>query len=347
MPTDGWRDIVGACAGVVCSLLVAEAAASHAFTPPPTLREADDAVAELAREAPDTLILGSSHARAFEGVRAALAAETRGAHRVLIVPLELGRLSSYRWLLEHRLAPLLDAHRAAGRPLRRMILVTHWWDECFADGEPAANLPARAWTLADFGQDAAAHGLTAHNRGYTSRRWQALTARSTILRVRGESVFVADDLLHALIGRPRAADAATDGWQRELRAVTWRAMIERGADDPRCQGRDEAAAREAILSFARSRAVELTMLLFPLMPTTVTARARRSTLQDFSARMAALAAERGHRLVDWTTSTPLTDDDFQRDLDHPSPSGVAKLAAFGLAGDLAFLRDPPPEARAP
>ena len=91
---------------------------------------------------------------------------------------------------------------------------------------------------------------------------------------------MADDLLRTLVGRPGAADAASEGWQREVRAVTWRAMIERGADDPRRRGRDEAAARDAILSFARSRGVELTMLLLPLMPTTVTARARRTTLGD-------------------------------------------------------------------
>ena len=342
------RELVGVGLGLALSLGAAEWGLPRIYSPPPLAREADDAVTELRASDPDTIILGSSHARAFEGVRRALAEETRGEHRVLIVPLELGRLSAYRWLLEHRIAPLVDERRADGalaRPsLRRFILVTHWWDSCFADDEPAPNVPARAWTFGDFARDVAAHGLTAFNRGYSSHQWQLATARSSVLRVRGESSLIADDLVDSIGGlvRPHPRDPAIDRARLERQSESWRAMIERGATDPRCHARGEIEAREAIMEFARQRGLEFTTVLFPLMPITVTRRARETTLRDFSQRMASLARERGHRLVDWTTSTPLLDEDFQRDFDHPAPSGVAKLARFALAGDLAFLRTPAP-----
>lgn len=348
MSTEKLREIAAVCLGVAVALAAAELGVSSVYAGPPLLREADDAVADLARGDPDTMILGSSHARAFEGVRQRLAAETHGAHDVLIVPLELGRLSAYRWLLEHRLRPLVDETAPDGRrvrpSLRRLVLVTHWWDACFADDEPAPNLPARAWTLGDFARDVAAHGLTPHNRGYSSRRWAEATSFSTVMRTRELSTSARDDLVDAGIGRLRGRGEAGGGepaHQADTRARTWQAMIERGYTDPRCRARGEAEARDAIFAFARTRGLELTVILFPLMPRTVTERARRTTLRDFSERVEALARSRGVRLLDWTTSSPLTDGDFQRDFDHPNASGVAKLADFGLSGGLRFLREPP------
>lgn len=90
-------------------------------------------------------MLGSSHARSFETMAEILFRKTSGRERMLAVPLEWGKLTSYDWVLRHRLAPRMDETDASGRKvrpgLRHFLLVTEWWDTCPV-GPPGSDVPA-------------------------------------------------------------------------------------------------------------------------------------------------------------------------------------------------------------
>ncbi|MBK7971764.1 MAG: hypothetical protein IPK07_00120 [Deltaproteobacteria bacterium] len=137
--------------GALLGVVVGEVLFRRIAEPRPPLVEAEDGIAWFQTSDPTTLILGSSHARAFLPLAATLTAEgevgTAAHHeRVAVISLEYGTVTSYRWLVEHRLLPFLDAPRGGARPaLARAILVTDWWDACGRMHGPAAtNLPARA-----------------------------------------------------------------------------------------------------------------------------------------------------------------------------------------------------------
>ncbi len=309
------------------------------FNPP--LREVADAVAEYDVSDPTILVLGSSHARSFETLGEVLARRTSGRERLLAVPLEWGKLSSYEWVLRHRLEPRVFETDASGRKvrpgLRHFILVTEWWDTCPVgppgSDAPAANLPARAWVFGDFLADALRHGLTDYNKNYLNNIWTRALIGSVLVRDRGHETI--KEGLRALVGEvsPAVARAAF-----ERRVHDWHVMLEGGADcmgDPR-----EMAALEGITSFFQALGVEVTIVLYPKMPVTVTPSGTDKTLRPFSERMAEWAREHRVRLLDWTLAHPLRDEDWEVDFDHLTSGGNRRLAEWALDRDLAFLVAP-------
>lgn len=323
----------------VATVVAADLALQAAIEYPPPLREVEDAVEEYERSDPTTLVLGSSHARSFGWLGRLLMERTGGAERVLDVPVEFGKATSYLWVLENRLAPLIDETDASGRRvragLRRFILVTEWWDSCpeSQDGRLATNIPARAWVLSDFLRDVASNGLTGYNRNYLNNRFTEMLEASVLWRDRGHDR-LRNELQVALGGVGRGISAASV----ERRVRDFQRMIEDGERcllDPR-----ETAATRAILEFFRERGIERTVVVYPRMPATVTPRSRDGTLAAFSAWMAGLQREMGFGLTDWTFASPLSDEDFELDLDHLRPEGNRKLAEWALAGPLSFLAGP-------
>ncbi len=306
------------------------------FNPP--LREVADALSDYDDTDPTVLVLGSSHARSFEVMGEILSRMTSGRQRMLAVPLEWGKVSSYEWLLRHRLAPRIEETDAGGhlvRPsLRHFILVTEWWDTCPA-GPPgsdalAANLPARAWVFSDFLEDVLKKGLTDYNKNYLNNLWTRALIGSVMIRDRGHETI--KEGLRALVSEvtPAVARAAF-----ERRVHDWHRMLEGGADcmgDPR-----EMAALEVITSYFQARGVDVTIVLYPKMPITVTSRGTEKTLRPFSERMAEWARDHRVRLLDWTLDHPLNDEDWEVDFDHLTPKGNRKLSEWALAGGLAFL----------
>lgn len=311
--------------------------AARQIAPPRNLREVPDAVADLRRGDPTVLAIGSSHARTFAVLADSLARRTGGREELLAVPVEWGKLSSYRWTLEERLLPLLDARSANGLPhhgrLRRAIIVTEWWDSCAGAAKPQ-NLPARAWGWRHYWADVFTHGYTDYNASFLSNQFARLTRFSALMQDRGRGR-LPTAAREVLLGSPPRQETAA---YQELVGI-WQRLVESGNA---CIGDSlQMAALSAMVDTLLARRVEVTVLLYPRMPITLTETARRTTLKRFIELTRATLGTRPVRLVDLTDAPPLTDADFGEDFDHLLPAGNARFSGWALDGPLAFLLDAP------
>jgi hypothetical protein len=335
------RNVVLVLASAVATVVAADRLLQRVC---PLLRrrmEAEDGIALVRSGDPETLILGSSHGRSFIRIAAAVSQASGGKRLVVPVPVEYGKLSSYAWVLDHRLRPLLEETGQDGRPLRpslrRFLLVTEWFDAC-AEGEPVAfNVPARGFTVGDFLADAARRGLDDWNQNYLDQRWNALWRGSLLIQDRG--VGRAVQALRSALGR--RVTAAEEAARYEAYAAVWRNGVERAATDPRCRDPRERAALEHMLGWAAARHLDTTLLLFPRKPDILTERARATTLRSFSEEMRAVAGRWGVRFVDYTAVPPIGSGDFMADFDHLNAEGNEKFERWALGHELAFLLEPP------
>jgi len=305
--------------------------AAGRLAPPRDLREVEDAITDLGRVEPTTIVIGSSHARTFHVLADSLRTRSGGTAELLAVPVEWGKLSSYHWVLRERLLPQLDAGR--GARLRRAIIVTEWWDSC-NDPNPARNLPARSWTWRHYWADVQSHGFTTYNSNFIGYRWSRLWRRSALVQDRGHG-----RILSAARASLAPRDSVSAQYNYDQLVALWRAMV---IDGNACIGSESemAALREMIAAF-QQRGVEVTVLLYPRMPITLTEQARSSTLPRFAGMVDSLVRPLGVRLVDLTDAEPLSDSDFGGDFDHVLPDGNARFSGWALDGPLAFLKEPP------
>lgn len=297
----------------------------------PPLRHVHEGVAEFRASAPTTLVLGSSHARSFDAVGAALEARTRGRHHLVTVPVEMGGFQSFRWVLEHRLAPLIDERDVAAlprRPVRNLILVTTFFDACSVDVTRGdLNLPARAWTFADFVQHLLRSGITDQGRTYLRERWKQLFPASVLVQDRG--AFNIAGALKRLVRPESEADHAAWARANLEEQFGW------------CRDEREIAALAAIADFAAARELDLTVVLFPLAPDIVTEKARRTTLAWYAEQARRLSTMKGFRVLDLTSAVPLDHHHFAPDLDHLTAEGNRRFAEWVLARDLQYLEAQP------
>ncbi|HKQ96732.1 MAG TPA: SGNH/GDSL hydrolase family protein, partial [Candidatus Polarisedimenticolia bacterium] len=326
-----WRRLGVAAVAAVLTILAGDALV-RAYVPTSVLglREAGDGVYDLWRKNPDILILGSSHARTFHALGKSIERRSHGATRVVSIPLELGRMVPYEWLLENRIGPLVDEKLPDGRKkrdhLKEFILLTEWWDTCPPDGY-YGNLPSRAWRFTDFVADVETHGFTGYNRNYMQRRWQRFWGASAFSRIRKS-----DD--YAVAVRRILGGDIDDV---ETRTHTWQRMIE---DAVQCLGDPEQMrALDKIVAFAKDRGLGVTIILFPRKPSTFTTVARNTTLVSMHDLMSRFADSHGVRLIDMTLSTPLGDGDFMADFDHVNAAGNRKFIDWALEGDLHWMLD--------
>jgi hypothetical protein len=306
---------------------------------PPPLWEAEDGLAAYERGDPDTLFLGSSHARSFVSMRERLDGPSAG-RETAVVPIEWGTMTTYEWAMRHRLAPLMDERRGpkGGPPRRqrlsRAVFVTELYDLCHHEVE-IANLPARAWALRHFADDVAVHGLTEYNRNYLETRFLRLFPGSVLVQERGKP-----QVVDAIKERLRETDPVA---QRAAQGARLRALMTEMY--PRCNDAREKAAFEAVLAELLRRRLDVTVLVFPMlrevMPKELAAEAGGPP-GVYSAYVASLARRLPLRVVDLTLSAPVTAGDFTPDLEHLSAEGGRRLVAWALAHDLAFLREPLP-----
>ncbi|MEZ5066462.1 MAG: SGNH/GDSL hydrolase family protein [bacterium] len=335
MSRHSWRSVllVGALAATV---VVACDLAVQRVVPIQHQSEVEDAIAELRRSDPTVLVLGSSHARTWEVVGEEVARRTNGATRILAVPVEFGKLRVYDWVLRHRILPLLDDLGPDGRPRRpsvsHVILVTEWWDS-LDDGTPPANLPSRAWTSRDFLEDATKHGLVAYNRNWLTSRWLRLTRGSILAQDRGYGR-VTKGLVRAI----RGDDPESERQDTIFRVRKWQRMIEAGAEGV-CAPEDMAALADMI-SILEDRDLDVTIVLYPRKPATITPRAEETTLATYAREVRRVAGPAGVPVHDWSTQNPLTDADFRDDFDHVTPEGNRLLTEWMLDGDLRWLVAP-------
>jgi hypothetical protein len=297
-------------------------------------REAIDGLRELEQADPTILVVGSSYARTFNVLGRELAAKTGGTQRMLDVPLEAGKLTSYEWMFEHRIAPLVDQRDASGalkrRSLQRLVIVTEWWDSCHVDSH--TNIPGRLWNFGEFSGSVLANGLNSYNRNYLQYLWRRTFAGSALVQYRGSSALI-QVAFRRILGRPRGPnhDPATVAgfYQDSISGV-------------KCLGSTiEMNALDRLLTFANERGLEPVIILFPFMPSMQSEEARTTTYKKFFDLIAAHAQKHGARLVDLVTPSPLGDDDWLPDCEHLNPGGNAKFTEWTLAGPLAFLKESP------
>ena len=85
-----WKQLLVVAASALVVVVAGDIALSKLATPK-QLREVQDGLADLERENPDTLVLGSSHARTLHVLGGELAKRTGGAQTLVSVPLENGK----------------------------------------------------------------------------------------------------------------------------------------------------------------------------------------------------------------------------------------------------------------
>lgn len=334
-PVRTWRSLASVALAAAATLVTIDFALQRLLPYPTPRKEVEDAVRQYERGDPTTLVIGSSHARTFDSIGALVERRYPDGDRIVAVPLEFGKFTGYEWVLTHRLLPLADERDASGalrRPaLRRVILVTEWWDSCDTDdGQPAINIPARAWTLGDFLSDARRHGLTAFNRNYVRNRWHELWKSSLLMRDRGHEL-----LIPLLRARVRPLPSSVVQAQYDAQVARWQAMVEAG--DGCLAAPAQMAALDSMLNEFARRKLDVTIVLYPRKPATLTDKAKATTLPHFAALMQAIADQRGIRFIDLTTTSPLRDDEFAEDFDHVTAEGNHRFSEWALDGDLRWL----------
>lgn len=308
------------------------------MSPHTVLTEVNDRIAHYRDEDPTVLVLGSSHARTFAVFDDVARRRTNNRVRIVEIPVEWGKLSSYLWTLENRILPLLDERNGDGslvRPsLREFVLVTEWWDATPpGEGYPPVNLPARSWEWRHFLADVLKHGITPFNRNFLLERWRRLFTFSTIVQDHGHGRIIPDvvETLHPT--PPTAAELADLADRRE----GWSRVIDEGIDNldsPR-----EWEALERIFAIMTDRGINVTMLLYPRLPSLISQTALEGTLPVFKERAQRYCDRFDVQLIDWTISTPITDEHFHGDFDHITFEGNSLLANWGLDHDFGFLLD--------
>lgn len=333
--TRAWMRIAGVLFGALVAVVGSEAALRRVSPLPPPIREVDDGVADLTASNPDVIVLGSSHARSFDAVADLLARRSAGSVRMVTVPEEGGSFLAFDWVLQNRLRRLIEEQDASGRLVRsklsRFFLVTTYWDMCPVDPDVAgSNLPARGWTWRNYLADVGRNGVTAFNRNFLQSRWKAFWEASYLIRDRG-----GDHLRRGVLQAFHLERRPTVDERRESRLATRRPEFE--DDYVRCDDAAEKAAFGRTLDYLESRQLDVTVVVFPLVQEALSERAKGTTLSRYSRYVAELSQTRSFRVADMTTSAPLSIADFEPDLDHVTPAGNRKFAAWALDNGLSFL----------
>jgi hypothetical protein len=292
-----------------------------------TLLQAQHGVEEFARSNPPVLVIGSSHARSFPAVRERLRERTGEGLPMAIVPEEGGTFAAYHWVLQNLLRPLIEERDGGGRlrrdRLHEVMFITTYYDMC-PEGE-SSGVIAHGWTASHFARDVWEHGITPQNRNYLRARWNELWPRSALVQDRG--VGRIDTKIRWML--PGAAE-----FERRL-ADKYREQME--DQYLTCHDPLQRERLEQSLQYLRGRGLDVTLVLFPLHPSLVTERSKATTLKQYSDYAAALGTRYGARVVDMTLGTPLQPEHFRKDLDHLTPEGNLRFAAWSLDHDLAYL----------
>lgn len=327
-PRKSWRELALVGLAAVVTVVAVDQLLYRWFPPDARLLQAHEGVEALAASNPRTVVLGSSHARSFKAVQELVAKRTEGAHDMVIVPEEGGLFHAYNWITQHRLKPLLLERTPEGDykrdRLQNFLLITTVYDTCPVDGPGPVGLPAQAWTFADFLADVGRSGVTDFNRNYLRARWNELWSGSALVQDRGVARIVGK--LRWLLSGEERAHAMEDKYRQNL------VDYAKSCFDPK-----QLAAFEEILQITTARGLDTTIVIFPLDPILITEQARIATLKRFSALVRSYQRRYPIRVVNLTERTPLGHEDFMADLDHVTPAGNRKFAAWALDHDLAFL----------
>lgn len=331
------KSILALVVSAVVTVVAADVLLGRIVVFPPLEYETSDAIHDYERANPDILVLGSSYARSFLPFASWLSEQKPGLV-MQVVPIEGGRFSAYDWLLRNRLADLTDELGPQGqrvRPkLKHFILVTNPWDVCGND-DPYPNLPARAWALGDYAKDLFLNGVTTYNNNYIDQIVNEHMSHSTLLRDRGHSRITHEvgDLLRSKSPEERARVESE-------RLRLWTVMLEQYTDlhasDNLCRTKDELAALQGILGFAKEHQLAVTLVLWPTYPSALSP-ALVASGQRFRTMMEGYASMYGAKVVNLQDTPLLEDADFRRDFDHLQAQGDEKVKQWAIEGPFRSL----------
>lgn len=329
---NSWRSIALLAVGIALALISADLLMGKIHDEP-VKRQVRDGLQDLA-SIPNILAVSSSHGRSFHILGQQLEQRTSGRLTIDAIALESGKVDAMEWVLSNRLKPvILDESGAVRQPLSHLLFGITWWDTCRHEEptQPAANIVTHGWALNDYLQDVRSEGATALNRNYVRNRWRQIFEASALVRTRFAirenygrfSNFVRVKLLGGL---PQEEYQITlDLWNRD---------IEKGHE---CYLSDrDMQALDRFVDFAQQVSLELTIVLFPLKPDTITEKGMAHTIKPFSERLIAYGKAKGVRVLDMTAGI-LDNNDFMLDLDHVNAEGNIKWSEHVLDTDLGFL----------
>ena len=95
---------------------------------------------------------------------------------------------------------------------------------------------------------------------------------------------------------------------------------------------------DRFVDFTKDHNLDLSIVLFPLKPDTVTEAGLNKTILPFTRAIEAYGQDKAVRIIDMTLGL-LVDEDFMLDLDHVNFEGNIKWTTHALNNELAFLID--------
>lgn len=334
MISSSWRSIAWLMVGFGVALLTADFLLGKVYDSPAKL-QARDGIKALTRT-PDILAVSSSHGRSFHVLGNVLREQTNGESDLVAVPLEAGKVHAMEWLLQHRIKPLvLDNNQQPKPPLTHVLFGITWWDTCRLEAptQTAHNVVTHGWTAKQYLRDVATAGATDLNRNYVRNLWRYLFEDSALVKTRfaiteNFSRFTNFVRVMLLGGLP------DDEYQQTLER--WHDDINHGYE---CYLSDmDMLAMDRFVAFAKDKGLDLTIVLFPLKPDTITDIGLKNTIEPFARHMMAYGQAKEVRVLDMTLGL-LEDTDFMLDLDHVTAQGNRKWAEYVLEHDFAFLKN--------
>lgn len=299
----------------------------------PLKRQVRNGLSDLER-VPNVLVISSSHGRSFHILGEVLREQTAGKVDLIAVALEAGKVDAMEWVLDRRVKPLiLESNGEIKEPLTHMMFGITWWDTCRHEvpGTTAQNIVTHGWDEFEYARGFFSDGVTELNRNYVRNLWRHLFSHSALVRTRfsiSENFGRFTNFLRVMVNGSLAEDeyAVTLG--------RWNDDIENGY---KCYLSDmDVAAMDRFVEFTKNHNLDLTIVLFPLKPDTVTEEGKENTIRPFANRMMEYGIENDVRVVDMTLGI-LNDEEFMLDLDHVNPSGNIKWSEYSLDNDLKFL----------
>jgi hypothetical protein len=341
-----WKTLTTVLISVLLTLLIIDFCLSS-MVAIPKKSEVYDSIEGLERGNPDVLVLSSSHGRTFQFLGKELLRRSNGGVNLVAIPVEGGVLEAYEWVLEHRIKPFVDERRPDGRlvrdRLKRFIVATDYWDTC--PNEVRVNppefkisprvIPRVAWEAKHYLADVTQNGMNPKNRDYVRRLWADAFEFSTLSRNRFNGRSELERWFKALL---RGEKGKYTGWFSPLEMRDWQETLEEMGE---CAGRpDRARIYQQFIDFAHSRGLELTFVLFPKFPETITPLAHQTTIASYRKLIDTVTHGKKVRVVDLFFSVPLDHRHFEADLDHLDQAGNRLFTDWTLSNDLAFLLAP-------
>ena len=327
-----WQSLSMLVLGIVLALVCADMLMRSIYHVP-AKRQVRDGLSDLQRT-PNVLVVSSSHGRSFHVLGKKLRERTDQQTDLVAVALEAGKVHAMEWVFDQRVKPLItDTNGKVKAPLTHVMFGITWWDTCRNEPPTATahNIVTHGWTVKNYFNDFTSTGANDLNRNYVRNLWRQLLSDSALVKTRfaiSENFSRFTNFLRVMVlgGLPE------EEYQQTL--LRWNEDIENGY---KCFLTDmDMQAMDRFVAYTKSQNLDLTIVLFPLKPDTITTAGFENTIAPFARAMQQYGTENNVRVVDMTLGI-LDDSEFMLDLDHVNAAGNIKWSDFALDNDFNFL----------